>query len=497
MGANQPAQRVSSPTYTTPTSTTYIYYTTMDHLNHKVDTDAATRTAPALRAAYDKQGTFSLADKDRKYSRQYFSMYQHRLTMLKPRVDREATRKWGHNVREVNGALIQHKEKILDIMSGELCWVSGTVFADMKHKLNIFADVESGTDDVLPAVPERYVAEGEMPVIMLEDESGRAILHNEELLLRAGLVTGCLVAVLGIEIQAGVFEVMELAYPVPAPQAPLTSSDESWVAFVSGLQFGPDAGADLRTVLLQQWLGGELGGADDSALAQRVSQLVVLGGAVAEIAAAPNPDFLTTNNFGSKNVLHFLAELVKLFGAWLAETVALVPVAIMPGASDPCEMCLPQQPMHRSLFGASRLLVHTPALRALTNPAWLELGGVRAVATAGQNIDDMLKYSLAERSADSVLAAMARNLRWQNIVPTAPDTLHCYPYDNWDPFTLDETPHLYVVGNQREAGHRTVELKCGAVTAVCVPRFCDTGEVVMVNTRTLEVKVAKFGLPAA
>lgn len=466
----------------------------MDHLNQDLAPETeVTRVAPSLAPSFEKQNTFSLADKDRKYSRQYFSMYQHRLAMLKPRVDREAKRKWGHNTRRVNGQMIQHKEKILDIVSGELCWALGTVFADMKHKLNIFSDVEKGTDDVLPTPPERYVAPGEEAVLMLEDDSGRAILHNEELLQRAGLVTGCFVGVLGIEIQAGVFEVMELAYPVPAPQNALVPAvEDRWVAFVSGLRFDRETAVDLRALLLLQWLLGELGGAADEHAAQRVSQVVVMGGSVAEIAAAPNADFTTTNNFGLKNVLHFLLELVELFGRWLADVLALVPVVVMPGETDPVEMCLPQQPMHRSLFGASAPVVGL-AVYAATNPTWLELDGLRTLATSGQNIGDMLKYDLTDGSADDVLNAMSRTLRWQNVAPTAPDTLYCYPYDDWDPFTLDETPHLYVVGNQREAGHRETPLKCGPVTLVCVPSFHDTGKVMMVNTRTREVKVADFG----
>ena len=55
----------------------------------------------------------------------------------------------------------------------------GTVFCDAKYKLDILNDVEKGTDDVLPLEPVTYVNEDEQPIVMLEDESGRAILNND------------------------------------------------------------------------------------------------------------------------------------------------------------------------------------------------------------------------------------------------------------------------------------------------------------------------------
>ena len=52
---------------------------------------------------------------------------------------------------------------------------------------------------------------------MLEDESGRIRLVGEKI-KQAGLVTGIIVAVLGMETPAGDFEVIDYCFPGMAPQ---------------------------------------------------------------------------------------------------------------------------------------------------------------------------------------------------------------------------------------------------------------------------------------
>lgn len=474
----------------------------MEYLNKTLEGNepsALERVTCSLKKTWNKQEAYVLPNQARDYSRQFYGMYQRRLAMLKPRVDEEATRKWGQNTRLVDGNIIQHKDKILDIVSGELCWVTGTIFSDMKHKLNVLKDVERGTDDRLPLCPSKYVDEENEAVVMIEDESGRAILHNEELLRSLRLVTGCVVGVLGVEIQAGVFEIMEIINPSPAAQSIALEdvasggSSEEWIAFVSGLHIGKETELDLRLIALLQWLGGEIGGLDDRECARTVSGLVILGNSVAENEQEINLDFTTTNNFGLKNTAKFSAESLTLFSQWMNDVLATMPVIVMPGDSDPCEICLPQQPIHCALFGKNSPYVGTSSLATLTNPSWLETGsGLRVLACSGQNIDDIFRYRTGEKTTEETLSIMEQTIRWQNFIPTAPDTLYCYPYEDHDPFTLEETPNLYVVGNQCATSSRDVEIGSNVVKLLSVADFKSSGEMVLVNTRTLEHKIIKF-----
>lgn len=53
--------------------------------------------------------------------------------------------------------------------------------------------------------------------IMLEDESGRIELAGSRI-YREGLVTGCVIGVLGSETTGGQFDVVDICYPEMAPQ---------------------------------------------------------------------------------------------------------------------------------------------------------------------------------------------------------------------------------------------------------------------------------------
>lgn len=64
-----------------------------------------------------------------------------------------------------------------------------------------------------------------------------------------------------------------------------------------------------------------------------------------------------------------------------------------------------------------------------------------------------------------------------------------YPYSDRDPFVLEKTPDVYVVGNQPEFGTEMV----GPTRVVLLPRFASDGTVVLVDMATLEVQTVEFG----
>lgn len=113
-------------------------------------------------------------------------------------------------------------------------------------------------------------------------------------------------------------------------------------------------------------------------------------------------------------------------------------------------------------------------------------------------MDDMFRY--LPSPPVTRLAIAESTLHWRHIAPTAPDTLWCHPYFTMDPFIIQETPDLYIVGNQpafrtkmvveKERGG-TDEKKC---RIVLVPGFRETGTLVLVNLRTLAVKTVSFAV---
>ena len=101
------------------------------------------------------------------------------------------------------------------------------------------------------------------------------------------------------------------------------------------------------------------------------------------------------------------------------------------------------------------------------------------------------------------------------MAPTAPDTLcapcslhsshftltgtlhcilGCYPYFKNDPFIIARTPHLYFIGNQPRFESTVLTQEDGQKTrVVLIPRFSETGQVVLVNPRNLDIKVVSIG----
>lgn len=137
--------------------------------------------------------------------------------------------------------------------------------------------------------------------------------------------------------------------------------------------------------------------------------------------------------------------------------------------------------------------------------------------TSGQTIDDIFKYLESEDR----LGVVEQTLEWSHVAPTCPDTLcaspslplslrciscaaaadpaglsaraGCYPFTDRDPFILHRAPHVYFIGNQPAFSTRLVQGGDGKkVRIVLVPRFKESGELVLVNTATLEVKVRSF-----
>lgn len=69
----------------------------------------------------------------------------------------------------------------------------------------------------------------------------------------------------------------------------------------------------------------------------------------------------------------------------------------------------------------------------------------------------------------------------------------CYPYQDKDHFVMENCPHVYIVGNQPRFETSVIEGSNGQqVTLIAVPKFRETGELVLLDAETLEVEVIKF-----
>ncbi|PRQ76978.1 hypothetical protein AAT19DRAFT_12396 [Rhodotorula toruloides] len=405
----------------------------------------------------DSRAPFTTSRDDEEFQKQYANLYWQRLTELRARVLSEAKRRWveGEGFKGASNRP-QHVRRLLEVENGKLCYVVGTVYVDMPLKPNVLEDLARDHHITAPATRRKYHSPSDE--IMLEDESGRVRLVGSKVDDAEGtfvtgefrlfaqrtslsltlLLIGTIMAALGAEMASGDFEVFEYCFAGMPDQPPLnpTTPEGEWVALASGMGMGTASDvADVRAELLSEWLLGEAGDDEDQDAAVKVTRLILAGNSLAQ------PDVIASDEPKKKRYGYdssmYTSKPTETLDAFLSELAPSISIDMMSGEKDPTEPTLPQQPLH---------------------PA-------------------------------------QQTLEWSHIAPTCPDTLWCYPFSGKEPFVLKQTPHVYFFGNQPSFGTRLVESDDGKkVRIVLVPRFCESGEVVLVNTATLEVKVQRFEL---
>ncbi|KAJ7581047.1 DNA polymerase alpha/epsilon subunit B-domain-containing protein [Mycena floridula] len=480
----------------------------------------ASRATTSILPPTEGTPSFILGAKHRTYKHQYSNIYFVRLRILRQLVEQAAERRW-HHIKG-NPVLIPN---VLEIQKSQLCYIVGTVYMDMPLKPNVMEDIARDHSIPPPPPPDKFYSPEDN--VMLEDESGRVKLIGEPL-KAARLVTGVIVGVLGMETPNGEFEVIDICYPgiAPQPSSGLNAPEESmevdgqqdeWIGIISGLSIGAPSQADGPIQMLIEYLTGEEGGLDDQVSASQISRLIIAGNSLAPLPPSGRDVEYTSKKarkFG-QDISAFTMNPTKNLSQYIADIARVMPVHILPGYTDPSGVILPQQPFPKGMFGS---IASFPALFCETNPTYLRVttgivsdqskdatsapdnpGITRTIlVNSGQPLNDLFKYL---PSSNSRLSLLESTLRWRHMAPTAPDTLWCHPYFDEDPFMIQETPHIYIVGDQKKFGTKMVvdRLEDGGdektrCRLILVPTFSNTGVLVLVNLRSLDVKTITFGV---
>ncbi|PHH89260.1 hypothetical protein CDD83_6395 [Cordyceps sp. RAO-2017] len=483
---------------------------------------------PRAPSSYKPLDSFAL-DKQRSYQQQYGDMYFLRLNKIKPAVDEAAASAWDGTV--IGGEEARRVDRVLDVRQGELCWVSGTVYMDMPLKPNILDDLSKDRWIAAPVSTQRYYSETDADQIMLEDDSGRVRLVGE-LLTAFPLVTGCIIAVMGTENSSGEFEVIDIKFPdlppqpkrwtLSQPENPASGEGDdklqdgdtemagrrkscgNKIAIVSGLSFsGTDASHALELSLLLEYLLGESLGPPAQQEVARISRLIIAGNSISTTTDRKADDGTVADKKANKkygyDASSYNALPSQLLDDFASQLLPSMPITLMPGAQDPANASYPQQPIHMAMFPRARAYGRDPSkpsasqqpgwFDAVTNPFEAEIDGWRVLGTAGQNLDDVFKYT----ESDDRLGMMEAMCRWRCCAPTAPDTLWSYPFQEDEPFVLKACPHVYFVGCQPELSSKVIHGPQGqSVRLVTVPSFAETREVALLDTETLEVSRVKI-----
>ncbi|KAF9110706.1 hypothetical protein BGX27_005991 [Mortierella sp. AM989] len=427
------------------------------------------------RATFDDLGSLqeNFIVKLRDYRLQYAHLYFMRLMLMRPNVLKQAELKWG----SLNPTPT-HAEKVLDVQQGEISYIVGTVYMDMKLKPNILQDITK--DHWIAAQPDRPKYTGDDDSIYLEDESGRVKLTGPKVSSDI-FVTGVIMGVLGSEDINGDFKVVDVCYTVNPPQEQInlmeTDEGDKYVAFVSGLGIGSSEFKPLELDLLAEYLTGEIGCTKEQTNSASIVRVIIAGNSI--VTPDIVEDDTKAKKYGYDRSL-FVTEPTTILNNFLQELCTSVAVDIMPGESDPSSVTMPQQPIHPALLRSAR---DYSTFQSVTNPYWSCIDSVTILGTSGQTIDDIYKYAKSENR----LEMACKTLIWGHMAPTAPDTLWCYPFKDKDPFIMKQIPHVYFIGNQDKFATELVTGKEGHRTRiVMLPSFATTGTIALVNLRTLD-----------
>ena len=485
---------------------------------------------PRAEASFEPSHRFILGSKD--YTQQYSHLYSVRLKQVTNRIRGLAVQKFGNDV-PILSRIIDSETK--DQTRNE-CIVIGTLFKEMDLRGSVLDEFKDH-NGISGGVQTLHNFASKHDFLVLEDDSGRLGLGGDMIqALAPTTVTGVVVAVKGYVNEGGVFEVNGVVFPgqetTPIPSSSASSSASSstsssasgmvpdkdqdtdkYLLLMSGLEMGAtkraDPSSDLAAQLLMDFVAGRLGGTEDVRLASRVVRVIVAGNSVTEATVQVGKERFTGSKQQSEATLP-MKQVDTLF----ASALGCCPIELMPGAFDPTNLVLPQQPLHPCLLPHSARFT---SFTLATNPYEAKVDGVHVMGHAGQPVDDIARQTIrvdgvpesvtAEQRAevetaggvqgDEPLNILRNTLRWGHLCPTAPDTLPCYPFTDHDPFVIghDTATPLTVLfaGNQPTFASSLETSEDGRRTLfVCVPSFRTTRQVVLVNLRTLVAREMSF-----
>lgn len=427
----------------------------------------------------------------RETPQQFYQLYFARLMQLKQRLKDSATSVWPST--SIGG--------ILDCSESTESALIATVYKQMRLKPTVLDEYAEDRSVSSSINSTRLTSPDD--AVYLEDEHARIMLQPADdapvSLQPHQLITGVVLALKG-KVHNGSFHAHDVLFPAPSiPRYSLcnslvdasadASADASYALVVSGLHAGGSATASVQ--LLLNFISGDLGSASDRQLARNIARVVVAGN------SADVNEQTTFSASAQATAVHATGSTAKRrererersraehrlhdMDALLAQIARICPTDVMPGASDPAHLALPQPPLHAALLPHARSHI-CPA----TNPHAFKLKGLRFVGTSGQNITDMLTYT----DLGGPIDCLAKVLQWQHLAPSAPDTLPCHPSRMFDPLVLEQCPDVLFAGNQQHYAAWHVE--GSKTTLVSVPSFSATGTAVLINLHDMSTTPITF-----
>jgi DNA polymerase delta subunit 2 len=363
-----------------------------------------------------------------------------------------------------------------------------------------------GVESILGAKKVDSFVNEKQDYLILEDSSGRIRISNNSTMpgfSTTYFVSGIVVAIKGRLDEKSVFIMEDICFfnhgqltRVNEPSANnLLAGNNKLIAFVSGLQFGLDKGnytdigkaGLLRALLLETFQGSINNNQFKHNLFQRIDDIVITGNIVfspEDAELVEKGSYLKTEL--NSRVYRILLQNYTEADNYIASLCNCVRVHLMPGENDNSCSFFPQTAINSIMFPNSSIY---DSFDLVINPYKFKLDELTCLGTSGQNIDNIKKYS---NISNSSLGVLEKTLEWGHISPTAPDTLRTFPFSQEDPLIIKELPDVYFAGNQKCYENEFVEVSGKNIRLLSIPQFCESGTIVLLDTKTLQVEEFKI-----
>lgn len=118
---------------------------------------------------------------------------------------------------------------------------------------------------------------------------------------------------------------------------------------MSGLELADPQGASLAAFQMAvDWIIGEAGEMDEQKENAQIQRVILVGNSLDE--STKDRAEMAKAKYLTKDVAASSIDAIKQLDDYLVQLAGSVDVDLMPGAFDPANQTLPQQPLHKCLF---------------------------------------------------------------------------------------------------------------------------------------------------
>jgi len=279
--------------------------------------------------------------------------------------------------------------------------------------------------------------------VVLEDETGRIEATAFDSSVVKSIQEIPLDSLVVATISSGernTFIIESINLPDLPDHVPNTSKRKIYAALTSDLHVGSKFFLKDALQAFIKWLSR---GEDE--VAARLRYLLICGDAIDGVGVYPNQD----KELITSDVIKQITELTDL----LEQIPSYVQIFVCPGNHEPVRQAQPQPPISGSF---AEPLLKLPNVHLLSNPAWLEVEGVKILMYHGRSLEDIVATTPG-LSIERPALAMRSLLKARHLAPIYGRRTPILPAEE-DLLVIEEIPdifhsgHVHVVDFERYRG---------------------------------------------